>query len=173
MLDINAYNDFQNRTGGKQTVGGTADLSNIDLSGAAGNWFTGNVDYQRQVEREERAFQYNAYEAQKQRDFEERLSNTALERQASQLERLGINPSAYFLGGGQGASTPAGATASGASGSVSRASQGFGAVLGALAKLIGLGVSAYSGAKSAQAVTVKEHYNAYGDFQGYTKTFRR
>lgn len=118
---------------------------------AFNNLFTGNLDYQRQVEREERQYQYNALEAQKQRDFEERLANTAVERQASQLSNLGVNSTAYFLGGGSGAATPSGASASGSSNSVSSSGRGFVDITRTLVSIASMATNAYISDKSLKA----------------------
>lgn len=73
------------------------------------------------------AYERSSAEAQKQRDFEERMSNTAYKRAAEQLRELGINPY-VMLSGFSGASTPSGSAGSGyvgqsVSASSARASQ--------------------------------------------------
>lgn len=59
--------------------------------------------------REQNAF--NSAEAQKNRDWQTEMSNTAHQREVADLQAAGLNP--VLSAGGAGASTPGGATASG------------------------------------------------------------
>lgn len=54
---------------------------------------------------------FNAAEAQKDRDWQEEMSNTALTRKMADAEKAGLNP--IFAVNAQGASTPAGSKATG------------------------------------------------------------
>lgn len=74
------------------------DVSNIDFSDAIKNFFTGNIDYQRQFELQQNAQSFNAQEAQKARDYNLMMSNTAYQRQVEDLQSAGLNP-AVALGG--------------------------------------------------------------------------
>lgn len=60
------------------------------------------------------AMQHAAAEAEKQRQWEEHMSNTAYQRGSADMEAAGLNPAMmYSGGGGGGASTPHGAAAIG------------------------------------------------------------
>lgn len=64
------------------------------------------------AQREQNAF--NSWEAQKQRDYETEMSNTAFQRQVADMRAAGLNPALMYGGtGASGASTPSGSSASG------------------------------------------------------------
>lgn len=64
------------------------------------------------TEAENQANAFNAEEAQKQRDWEEEMSNTAFQRQVSDMQAAGVNPALMYGSGASGASTPSGNSAS-------------------------------------------------------------
>lgn len=120
------------------------------------NYLTGNVDYARQLEllgiqnqftadQNARMMAYNADEAQKARDWQEMMSNTAYSRAMADAKKAGINPALIFSQGG--ATTPSGSSAytnsQGATGAGGRGNQA------ALASVIG---SIFGSANTAMKV---------------------
>lgn len=55
--------------------------------------------------------EFSAAEAQKQRDWETQMSNTAYQRGTEDMIKAGVNPAMAYSGGASGASTPHGAAA--------------------------------------------------------------
>ena len=76
------------------------------VSSGAGKYLGTNLTG---AEREANAF--TAQEAQKQRDYETEMSNTAYQRQVADMQAAGINPALAMSGSASGASTPSGASA--------------------------------------------------------------
>lgn len=83
--------------------------SSLNSAYEANEGYTGNLQYQRAQELMKQQQAFNALEAQKNRDFQKSLSDSAYQRQALDLKKAGYNP-ALVLGGG-GASTPSGGSA--------------------------------------------------------------
>lgn len=96
------------------------------FTSAVDNILTGDRDWNRNLQmlnlqnaftaaQQEKANAFSALEAQKNRDFQEQMSNSAYSRAASDLKSIGINPYAV-LGGFSAASTPSGSAARSSSG---------------------------------------------------------
>lgn len=74
-------------------------------------------DWQRSELSAQWAHERSAAEAQKNRDFQERMSNTAYQRAVKDLKLAGLNPVLALGSGGASASTPSGSSAGSPSGS--------------------------------------------------------
>lgn len=105
--------------------------SQFDMNGqqAAQSQYAGQLALNQQAQA------FNAQEAQKQRDFEAMMSNTAIQRQAADLKAAGLNP--YLaVSGMSGAATPTGSSASSSSGSADIANNKIAAAAGILAVVL-------------------------------------
>lgn len=94
-----------------------------------GNSFTGNKDWEREQIAAQQQREYNSAEAQKNRDFQMEMSNSAYQRGAADLKKAGYNPA--LVTGGAGASSPSGNSASS-----SKASGGHVDGVGAVLKIL-------------------------------------
>ena len=81
------------------------------IAGAALGIWSGNKSANAQAALSHEQMQWQSQEAQKTRDWQEKMSSTAHQREIEDLRKAGLNPMLSGMGG-QGASTPAGATAS-------------------------------------------------------------
>ena len=76
------------------------------IGSAIGSRLSGNLDYQRTLELQGMQQSFNSSEAEKNRKWQEMMSNTASQRQAADLKAAGYNPA--LLLNASGASTPQG-----------------------------------------------------------------
>ena len=96
--------------------------------------------------------EYESNEAQKNRDWQEMMSNTSYQRAVADMEAAGLNSALMYSGGGSGASTPSGAVAHGTSARASSNGNPFTALTAVLNPVISLAKAAIS-TNSAQAIT--------------------
>ena len=160
IMGSNAFNQvsMDNSSGAMQVSQGT-------YRGLGADWFNAEAiaaeDWNRQELAAKLAFdresQFNAAEAQKQRDFEERMSNTAYQRAVADMKAAGLNPVLLAANSG-GASTPSGSTAS-ASSSGHAGGSGVHAdisrLVGSLLSLAGMLIAGRVGGKSALNIKKK------------------
>lgn len=107
----NSNNKFENVASVDGGSSFTASTDN-DLYSSLANMFynTNAMDYERALDLLARQNEFSATQAEINRNFQERMSNTAYQRQADDLRLAGFNP-ALVLGAG-GATTPSGSSAS-------------------------------------------------------------
>lgn len=80
-----------------------------NIKSGVSNWWkssTGQALSNAQVE----ANQFSADEAQKNREFQQQMSDTAYQREVADMQAAGLNPQLMYRGSASGASTPSGAS---------------------------------------------------------------
>lgn len=153
-VPTNVISDYTNNgltgIGGNIKVNPNPNGNSLEkVSSALDNWLTGNRDWSRT--QQQNAF--NASEAQKNRDWQEYMSNTAYSRAYNDLTSLGINPYVMFGGGASAASTP-----TGSSGRAAGSHHSGGNVVGDLLKLATFFISQGANIGSASAMSVATQY---------------
>lgn len=103
------------------------------------NWFTGNLDYQRTLRTLADEQDFNALQASKARDWQKMMSDTAHQREASDLALAGYNPALTLNAGGANAYSASSASSPGARSFNS--GKGFDAMMNLIMGLVSLGVN--------------------------------
>lgn len=94
------------------------------------NLVTGDTDYARERELQDISNAFSASEAQKSRDFSERMSSSAYQRAMNDMKAAGLNPALVISQGG--ASTPSSASASASSAHAGKSGQGLATLIASL-----------------------------------------
>ena len=150
----------------KNIESGNSMLTKVDQ--AIDNLLTGQRDYDRTRSLQEQAQSFNKSEAQLQREWEEKMSNTAYQRAVRDLEAAGLNPALIYGSAGV-ASTPSGATAHSGAASAPNSASSFVSLIGTVANLVMRGIVLGANMSEAKAERAARSYSQYVDGDGVVR----
>lgn len=117
------------------------------------SYFSGQDDLNAQIAAQlklnQQAQAFNSAEAQKDRDWQQMMSNTAIQRQVADLKAAGLNPWLALQGGISGSSTPSGAVASSSAGQAASRTENWSKLLNAANNFFSTGKNFANGIASS------------------------
>jgi len=155
-LGMTNYSNVLDVMKAPQQNGRTDDQKQYDTS-----WFNkitgGDVEKSSAISMSNVDRAYQSSEAQKNRDYQERLSNTAYQRSVSDMMKAGLNPAMAYTHMG-GASTPSGSSGTGSR--TTPPASNTGQLVSMIAGAVGGAVLAT--AKASSAIKVAQHQKTFG-----------
>ena len=121
------------------------------LAGGVGSYLGTQSANEANVALNQATMDFNAQEAQKNRDYQTEMSNTAYQRAIKDMSVAGLNPMLAYSQGG--ASSPSGSTASG---SVARVENAIGNAVNSAVASTGAGVQYMSGVQNVRNMMAQE-----------------
>nr|CAI9749776.1 pilot protein for DNA ejection [Microvirus sp.] len=137
------------------------------IGGWLDNLMTGRRDYDRNTDLMRAAQEFNRSEAQKERDWSERMSNTAYQRAVKDMRAAGLNPALLYSSAGV-ASTPSVAQSRSPSASAGRSGDGFTNLIGTVASIMSRGMSLGIMAAASKQRSYTQYVDSDGVVRGTT-----